>query len=760
MRIVWSLALLAWALPAGAAPKVFPEPQQMSVAGADFVVDESVHVLVPPNASAADLRLADLIAAEMAGRHGVAVGRQSAARLPGGRFLLAGSIANPLVRAWCAAHGVDVTAEKPGPEGYVLSAGPDAVVVAGSDERGAFYGVQSLRQLIASNGGKVRVPGVRIRDWPRMAFRGIKLYLPGRDNMAFFKRFVRDYMALYKYNKLIVEMNAAMRLDRHPELNAGWLDLGRDLQLRRQNNPVGLWYHGKNSVHHDTADGGILEKDEVADLVRWAETNYIEVIPELPSLTHSYYLLSRHPELAEIPQEEWPDTYCPSNQAVYKLLFDVYDEYIEVMHPKMVHIGHDEWRMPWGACPLCRNKDPRELFAQDVNRIHTYLKGKGVRAAMWSDHLLENVRGAKFKKPWWDAHEYTYPIPGALSPEQVKALIPKDILMFNWMWGYTADPKFPPVSNEQRLSDWGFESVYANFEASIPDFGRRIAASPKIIGGVPSSWAATTEFNFGKDLVGNFSGCEALVWRGTDQTAAARTQDMDALMPEIRRNLSGRLAPSATDAVTPVSLGAALNADVAKTLDAAGWKAGQVSRGRLVFDLATGGNNAVVVGSQGTGEARYPRGPAAVSIGSDASSIVFLHALAKPADSTQAYRTIYDFADTADLLGWYEVEYEDGLVDTIPLRYGWNILDWRNRRGRTAYDADRVDAGNGVSLYAFEWVNPRMGKAIREVRLKGSHDFRNARGTPIPSNAIVLAGVSVVPKRVKPAQANPPFPPN
>lgn len=90
---------------------------------------------------------------------------------------------------------------------------------------------------------------------------------------------------------------------------------------------------------------------------------------------------------------------------------------------------------------------------------------------MWSDHLLENVRGAKLAPPWWNAPGYDYKIPGSLSPDQVKRWIPKDILMFNWLWSYTQDPHFPPVTNEERLSDWGFEQVYGNLEASITNFG-------------------------------------------------------------------------------------------------------------------------------------------------------------------------------------------------------------------------------------------------------------------------------------------------
>ncbi|MCC6344717.1 MAG: beta-N-acetylhexosaminidase [Bryobacterales bacterium] len=754
--LILSLWLPLFAIPAAGAPRVFPEPREMSSSGSTFTVDASVPILVPENASEADLRLARLLAAEFSGRHGIAISTESVSHLPRGRFILVGTAANPLVKAWLSARRLAVTPSNPGPEGYLLSASSGGVVVAGSDERGAFYGLQSLRQLITSEESAVSIPGVTIRDWPRMPFRGIKIYLPGRDHIGYYKRFVRDFMALHKFNKLILEMNAAMRLDRHPELNAGWLDLARDLQLRRLNEPPALWGHSNNSVHTDTADGGILEKQEVAELVRWAESNYIEVIPELPSLSHSYYLLTRHRELAEIPQEEWPDTYCPSIPAVYKLLFDVYDEYIEVMHPKMIQAGHDEWRMPWGVCPRCRDKDPREVFARDVNKIHDYLTRKGVRMAIWADYMLESVRGVKFHKR--SAGGFEYNIPGALSPEQVLTLIPKDILMFNWVWGYTLDPKVAPVTNEQRLSAWGFDSVYANMFPSLENFSERVAASAKITGGEPSAWIATTEFNFGKDRIADFAVCGEMLWSGLARTGAEQGRVLREWMPSIRSRLSAETPPSATGPVVPVDISSAFSANPAAAGPA--WKAGRVSRGSLVFELADASGkapSAVVAGSRGVGEAPYPLRSKAVPIGRDAAGLVFLHALLNPAASAQGYRRIFAFEDSADLLGWYEIEFEDGFVTTIPLRYGWNILDWKNPRG-VVYRADTVDAGGGAKLYAFEWTNTRPGKVIKAVRLNGSDGFRNPSGKVIPSNAIILAAVSAVPKRQKPQTPDPPFP--
>ena len=108
------------------------------------------------------------------------------------------------------------------------------MLIAGSDEAGAFYGLQSLPQLVDKQTVETRVVGARIRDWPYKSFRGIKLYLPGQQNIPFFKRFVRNFMTLYKYNKLIVEMNAGMRLDKHPELNAGWVEFVGNLPDTRR----------------------------------------------------------------------------------------------------------------------------------------------------------------------------------------------------------------------------------------------------------------------------------------------------------------------------------------------------------------------------------------------------------------------------------------------------------------------------------------------------------------------------------------------
>ena len=772
-----SLACLALAATSRAAdaPPVFPIPQEIELTDAPFLLDEETVILLPAQPSEKDLELARFLQAHLADRHGLAVGTARADAVPAGkRVIVMGSVQNPLVQKQAAARGWEVSALKPGPEGYMLEAGPGAVVIAGSDDAGAFYGRQSPRQLMAPRAGGVVIRGARITDWPLLPFRGIRLYLPGQENIAFFKRFLRDFMALYKFNEVIIEMNAAMRFDRHPELNAGWREFAKDLNYSRRERPLGPGNYFTDSSHQDTGDGGVLEKSEVAGIVAFARELHIEVIPEIPSLTHSYYLLTRHRELAEIQAAEWPDTYCPADPRSYELLFDVLDECVEVMKPKLVNIGHDEWRMPTGLDPRCKDLDVRDLLVQDIVKIRDHLAQRGVGTALWGDHFLENLRGKHLKRQT-SPTGYVYDMPGALTPEQVQNLIPKDIVVLNWFWDGRAVRRSaddaPPSGehNDQQISRWGFRQIWGNLNPELSwqnyDARSRVAG---ILGGASSSWAASTEFNFGKDLMWRFLGTQNMLWSKHWPTRPELTAVVQSLMPAVRRNLSGTLPPSDEgDPVVAIDLRAQQTATVAPEpggLDPAKLKTGAVAVGRATLQLsdptATGGKYAVAVSNQGTGAPPFPVSSEAIPIGQDVSSLIFLHALAKPAGSQGAAGHIYNFSDAADLLGWYEVAYADGFVVNVPIRYGVNILEWdwakRTAEGeRYCYGADAVDIGarpeDGVTFFAYEWTNPRLGKVIKEIRLKGSLEFQSSRPrsstVTIPTNTILLRAVSAVQKR-------------
>jgi hypothetical protein len=732
-------------------PLIFPVPSEIKLADGKFAIDKSTFILLPQDAGKNDIFLAQLLLSEFVDKYeqSVAMAKRSAIS-DKEKFILIGDVSNPLVKKYCDQKGITASLKGLGDEGYMLSVTPENVVVVSNTRNGALYGLESLRQIITEENGKLFISQLTVKDSPRYPFRGIKLYLPGRENITFFKRFVKDFVALYKFNKIILELNANMRLDKHPELNIGAVQFERHLRFSRLDRPPGQHMEYQNSSHQDNADGGILEKEEVADLVSYIRKFNIEVIPELPSLTHSYYLLAGHEELAENPNQPYPDTYCPLRPGSYQLYFDVLDEYIDVIHPSIIHIGHDEWRMEKDICELCKGKDYGQLYADDVTKIHDYLAKKGIKIALWGDHLLESVTEKEFQT-WKSSAGYQYKIPGALKPEQVLKLIPKDVLVFNWFWD--------DIKNDKQVSDFGFQQVYGNFRADIDKWSDRYNIKG-VLGGAPSSWAATTEKNFGKDQMVDFLGSSNLLWSTQYIPFDKLSVITESLVDDIYYRFSGIKQPSNTGSkVTALDISAYFNSSLAQGVDSISSNnliAGQVRSGNRIFNLPdVSGKNLKGASVSIQKIQSKPKTVRGIQVNSDPNSIIFLHACTKEGNNKKAYDMIYDFDETSELIGWYEVVYDDGFMVTIPVRYGVNILDWRwyqritgfekpkakYSQNQYAYNATAVlcskENTEPVTFFSYEWVNPRLGKQIKEINLKSANYGKNNE------NAIILLGISV-----------------
>lgn len=727
-------------------PLIFPIPSNVQMHEGKFNIDNSTFLLLPENESKADEFLARFLFNEIVDKYEYSINIIKRSKFSEkDKFILIGSIANPLIKNYCGKKRLLIALKALGDEGYILSVSENNIVVAANTNSGALMGLASLRQIIHKENGNIFIPQLLVKDSPKYPFRGIKLYLPGKENIQFFKRFIKDFAALYKFNKIILELNANMRLDKHPELNIGAVEFAGHLNFSRLDRPPGVHKEYQNSSHQDNADGQILEKEEVADIVNYIRKFNIEVIPELPSLTHSYYLLAGHKELAENLNQPYPDTYCPLKPEIYKIYFDVIDEYIDVIHPAMIHVGHDEWRMEKDICELCRGKDYGELYANDLKKIHDHLAKKGIKTAIWGDHLLESV-SEKDHQTWKSSTGYQYKIPGALRPEQVLKLIPKDILVFNWFWN--------DINNDKQLSGFGFKQVYGNLRADINNWNERDKIKG-VLGGAPSSWAGTTEYNIGKDQLFDFLSAANLLWSEhylpVDKLAFAT----EPLVNEVYTNLSGKILPSDNGAaVTSLNISSSFNSsltDGITGLNNAHLLSGDIRVENKIFNLNSSAEDkrAIVVGKDETRSAKV------IQINKDVSSIIFLHACAKEAINDKAYAMIYNFDDTAEPLGWYEVVYEDGMVETIPIKYGVNILDWRWRKrimnnekekgkysqNKYAYNATAVecsnDNSNPITFFSFEWKNTRFGKKIKEINLR-SVDSKKGN-----ENAIILLAVSI-----------------
>lgn len=302
----------------------------------------------------------------------------------------------------------------------------------------------------------------------------IKLFLPARDKINDFLEVLR-FCSDFGINTLMLEIGGAMEYKRHPEINVGWVEYAShfrgspDAAFRAQyaNN------FPKNAIHWENGGGSFLKQDEIKRIVAFCAQMGISVIPELPTLTHCDYFLYSHHDLAERKEDRFADHYCPSNEKVYTLLFDLLDEIIDVFQPSVINIGHDELYTVC-LCERCRKREAAELYAEDIDRIYTYLNGKNIRTAMWADKLYPSKTkkgtpfgGSELKMEYRpEEGGGTVTVPAVWRAAE---LLPKDILLFHWhyLFGEAAEDYFETL---------GFEYVFANLNPlTMPDMRKRFA---------------------------------------------------------------------------------------------------------------------------------------------------------------------------------------------------------------------------------------------------------------------------------------------
>lgn len=303
--------------------------------------------------------------------------------------------------------------------------------------------------------------------------RCVKLYLPARENIGEFRQFL-GFCAKYGIDTVMLEIGGAMEYLRHPEINEGWEQYASGL-LRTPGAAFGLQYANnfpKNAIHCENGGGSFLRQQEVKEIADCCKSLGLRVIPEVPSLTHCDYLLLPHKELAERKNDLFPDHYCPSDERVYQLLFDVLEEVIGVFSPEIINIGHDELYTV-GICPACAEKSAEDIYADDIIRIYRFLKERGIRTAMWADKLL--CSADKNGRPYGGSRlTMVYPQRQGGGTVVVPAVyraaerLPRDILLLHWhhLFGEKTD---------EALGSLGYDYLLANLNPlAVPALARRM----------------------------------------------------------------------------------------------------------------------------------------------------------------------------------------------------------------------------------------------------------------------------------------------
>ena len=272
-----------------------------------------------------------------------------------------------------------------GEEGYELAITPAAVTVTARTAAGLFYGVQTLRQLLpwsvehrAAFSRRLVIPSGRVVDAPRFEWRGMMLdvsrhFLGVRD----VKRFV-DLMSLYKLN----------RLHLHLADDQGWR-----LEIVSRPNLTAIG----GSTQVGGGPGGFYTQAEYRDIVAYAASRFITIVPEIDMPGHTNAALASYPELNcnGIAPPLYTGTrvgfsaLCVDSARIYPILEDIVREITSLTPGGYFHIGGDEVKT--------LNRDQYRGF---VERMQSTVNANGKRMIGWSEIAPANLDASSIVQTW------------------------------------------------------------------------------------------------------------------------------------------------------------------------------------------------------------------------------------------------------------------------------------------------------------------------------------------------------------------------
>lgn len=281
-------------------------------------------------------------------------------------------------------------------EHYALNIDKNGISIKSPTNKGIFYGIQSLIQLLPLEGKNLKVPHLSVSDTPKYKWRGMHLDV---CRHFFDKQQVKqyiDYLARYKFNTfhwhLTEDQGWRIEIKKYPKLT--------QIGAYRNGTMVGKYSDQK---YNDIRYGGFYTQEDIKEVVEYAKQRHITIVPEIEMPGHAVAALASYPELSctggpfEV-ERGWgvfDDVFCPKEET-FEFLENVLDEVIALFPGEYIHIGGDESpKTRWKECVHCQSviqrenlKDEHELQSYFITRMEKFVNSKGRKIIGW-DEILE-----------------------------------------------------------------------------------------------------------------------------------------------------------------------------------------------------------------------------------------------------------------------------------------------------------------------------------------------------------------------------------
>ncbi len=296
-------------------------------------------------------------------------------------------------------------------QGYSIVVSGDRITVTGFGTLGLYYGALTLTQCLKLEENVLKLPPMKILDWPNLKTRGHFMESRYGSNLMTLDdwKYVVDHMASMKMNQLVVSVYGCwcvqydgrvseymyVPIKKYPKLKT-------PVVTRYYSPTKGKWIDSEKLPP-------MFEEDFFGDLIAYGKTKGVTVFPLVNSYGHNTLIPAMYPEVSAKDEDGEPSLtgFCTSNPNTYELLFTIYDEIIDrYLIPNGVdsfHVGLDEvWdglahnakdifklRSPWCKCSKCRDISRKDLFINHAIKILKHLQGRGMKNIyMYHDMLI------------------------------------------------------------------------------------------------------------------------------------------------------------------------------------------------------------------------------------------------------------------------------------------------------------------------------------------------------------------------------------
>lgn len=421
----------------------------------------------------------------------------------------------------------DASLQQNGVEGYTLDVTPSKITIRASDVKGAFYGTQSLRQLLPvqiEHSKKIKsvaweIPCVSIMDKPRFSWRG---YMKDVSRTFYGVEVIKKYldvMALYKMNvfhwHLSDDQGWRIEIKKYPKLTS----------------PLATVFH--ESENQPAERSGFYTQEQVKEIVDYAADRQITIVPEIDVPGHSWPTLLVYPELGVNSNNTpgyvfpfcsawgyWgnqftPNTLDPSKEEVYQFLDGVFTEVAALFPGEYIHFGGDEvmhrfWeKEPHIQAYMKENgmKGVGELQNYFVGRVSQIIASKGKKPIGWNDILAhhESLTKQTAIMSWLGADAITKAARnGFFTVATPASHLYFDITQADRNDGTMCDLAYPHINSLERIYNYNptegltlEESKYvigvqANMWPAVPQEVKDINVNnfPRLLGVAEIGWSA------------------------------------------------------------------------------------------------------------------------------------------------------------------------------------------------------------------------------------------------------------------------------